>query len=123
MSKVSTLDEYVTSQVQWKKDVLITLRNIVKKNVLNAEEAIKWAQPVFSGDTSSFCFICAHKNHINIRFWRGAMMKDAYGLLESEAKKICHVKIAKSSDIYCKAIGVIVKQPLRLNQQLGNPTR
>ena len=123
MGKASTIDDYINSQEQWKKDILLKLHKIVKENAPTAEEAIKWSQPVYSDNNGPFCFIRAHKNHINIGFWRGAMMRDTSGLLEGTGEKMRHIKIMESTKINSEAIADFVIQAVRLNRKFGNPTR
>ena len=48
---------------------------------------IKWSQPVYEDDFGPFCFMKAHKNHVNIGFWRGAVMNDPENLLEGDGKR------------------------------------
>ena len=52
-----------------------------------AKEVIKWSQPVYEDDFGPFCFMKAHKNHVNIGFWRGAVMNDHENLLEGDGKR------------------------------------
>jgi hypothetical protein len=123
MVKVSTVDEYVSLHEPWKQDILTKLREIVKKNAPNTKESIKWAQPVYENDDGPFCFIRAHKNHVNIGFWRGAIIDDPHHLLEGDGVKMRHIKITQETDIEDKKIGDFVQQAIKLNQELGNPTR
>ncbi len=123
MTKVSTVDEYVSMQDPWKKDVLTKLRTIVKENAPGVKESIKWAQPVYENDDGPFCFIRAHKNHLNIGFWRGAIMMDPLHLLEGDGVKMRHIKITQDTKIDYKKIGNFIQQAIKLNQELGNPTR
>ena len=62
--------------------IVIELVSIVKKAAPKQNSGIKWAQPVFWNSAGPFCFIRAHKNHVNIGFWRGAQLDYPKGLLE-----------------------------------------
>ena len=123
MTKVSTVDEYVSMQDPWKKEILTKLRAIVKKNAPNTKESIKWAQPVYENDDGPFCFMRAHKNHVNIGFWRGAKMDDPHHLLQGDGVKMRHIKITQDTKIEETTFGEFIQQAVKLNQQLGNPTR
>ena len=123
MTKISTVYEYVSIQDQWKKDVLTKLRKIVKENSPSVKESIKWAQPVYENDDGPFCFMRAHKNHINIGFWRGAIMDDPHHLLEGDGVKMRHIKITRETKIDDEKIGGFIQQAIKLNKKFGNPTR
>ena len=123
MTKISTVDEYVSIQDQWKKNVLTKLRTIVKENAPSVKESIKWAQPVYENDDGPFCFMRAHKNHINIGFWRGAIMDDPHHLLEGDGVKMRHIKITRETKIDDEKIGGFIQQAIKLNKRFGNPTR
>lgn len=123
MGKYVTIDEYIQNQEPWKREILITLRTYVKKYAPNAKEAIKWSQPVYEDENGPFCFIRAYKEHINIGFWRGAIMKDPAGILEGDGEKMRHIKIVNISRIDETLIAEFVKQAVALNDELGNPTR
>jgi hypothetical protein len=95
----------------------------VKKAAPKGESGIKWAQPVFWDDNGPFCFIKAHKNHVNIGFWRGVQLKDPKELLEGSGVKMRHIKITDKKDIDKSAITDFVIQGVKLNQELGDPSR
>jgi hypothetical protein len=84
MGKYNILDDYIYDQDKDndKGDIVKELVTTVKKTAFKCESGIKWTQPVFWDDNGPFCFIKAHKNHVNIGFWRGVQLKDSKGLLE-----------------------------------------
>jgi hypothetical protein len=95
----------------------------VKESAPEAESAIKWSQPVFSNEQGPFCFIKAHKNHVNIGFWRGVQMKDPNGILEGTGEKMRHVKISEMDQIDKGILSDLVQQGLALNEEYGDPSR
>jgi hypothetical protein len=78
---------------------------------------------VYEDDIGPFCFLRAHKNHVNIGFWWGSKMKDPKGLLEGEGVKMRHIKIYQNTKINSDAISDFIKQALTLNKELGDPSR
>jgi hypothetical protein len=40
-----------------------------------------------------FCYIGAHKEHVNLGFYRGANLPDPDGLMEGTGKELRHVKV------------------------------
>ena len=123
MGKYNTLEEYIKDLEKDKAVIVKELVSIVTKAAPKGEKGIKWAQPVFWDDNGPFCFIKAHKNHVNIGFWRGVELKDPKGLLEGTGDKMRHIKIAGKGDIDKKAITDFVKQGVKLNKEHGDPSR
>ena len=76
MSKYATVNDYINDQEKWKSAILIKLRKIIIENAPAAKESIKWSQPVYEDEIGPFCFLRAHKDHVNIGFWWGSKMKD-----------------------------------------------
>jgi hypothetical protein len=123
MGKYKTIDEYTKDQDNDKGAIVKELVTIVKKAAPSGEDGIKWSQPVFWDDNGPFCFIKAHKDHVNIGFWRGAQMKDPKGLLEGTGEKMRHIKITTTQDIDEGAITDFVQQNVKLNKEFGDPSR
>jgi hypothetical protein len=123
MGKYKSIEDYVKDQAKDKSVIVKELVSIVENAGSGGEKGIKWSQPVFWDDNGPYCFIKAHKEHVNIGFWRGADMKDPKGLLEGTGAKMRHIKIKSTNDIDKKAITDFVKQGLKLNKELGDPSR
>ena len=98
MPKFKDVDDYIAQLSGWQAEAATQLRAIVRDAAPDAEEAIKWSQPVYS-KSGPFCYIRAFKKHINFGFWRGAQLTDPSGLLQSSGKKMAHVKVASMDDI------------------------
>ena len=116
---MKTVDEYVLSQEEWASEILTELRRIVRENAPDASESIKWAQPVYE-DNGPFCFIKAHKKHVNFGFWRGVQLDDPRGYLQGTGEKMRHVKITSIDDMDREALGYLVKQAVELNREYGD---
>jgi hypothetical protein len=106
-----------------KGNIVSELVSIVEKAAPGKERGIKWSQPVFWDNNGPFCFIKAHKNHVNIGFWRGVQMKDPKGLLVGTGQKMRHIKITDRQDIDRRVITDFVKQGVKLNIKFGDPSR
>jgi hypothetical protein len=123
LGNYKTIEDYIKDQEKDKGVIVKELVSIVNKAAPKAENGIKWAQPVFWNENGPFCFVKAHKDHVNIGFWRGAEMKDSKGLLEGTGKKMRHIKITEKKEIDRKTLTDFVKQGVRLNKELGDPSR
>lgn len=113
------VDDYINSQEDWAKGIIAELRMLIKESSPEIEEAVKWAQPVFSLN-GPMIFVKAHKKHVNFGFWRGVQLSDPKGLLEGTGEKMRHVKVTQLSDIDHDAYGELVKQAAMLNLEHGS---
>ncbi|WP_455392192.1 DUF1801 domain-containing protein [[Eubacterium] cellulosolvens] len=123
MGKYNSINDYIMGHDKDKGAIVKELVSIVNKAAPKENSGIKWSQPVFWNSDGPFCFIRAHKNHVNIGFWRGAQLKDPKGLLEGSGEKMRHIKITSKQDIDEKAITDFVKQGVNLNKKFGDPSR
>ena len=46
-----------------------------------------------------FCYIGAHRDHVNLGFYYGAELSDPEGLLEGTGKKLRHVKVRDQAEV------------------------
>jgi hypothetical protein len=46
-----------------------------------------------------FCYIGAHKEHVNLGFYYGADLSDPRGVLEGTGKKLRHIKVREIEDV------------------------
>jgi len=117
-----TVDEYIAGLGGWQADVVSRLRALILEAAPGAKESIKWAQPVYE-KSGPFCHIKAFKNNVNLGFWRGARLDDPHGLLQGEGERMAHVKITGPDAVQPQAIQDLVRAAVRLNEELGDPTK
>jgi len=117
-----SVEEYVSSLEDWKGEIVGELREIVLSVSPEIEESIKWAQPVYESN-GPFSYIKAFKDSVNFGFWRGVDLKDPKGMLLGSGEKMRHVKITKPEDIDHKLFSDFVRQAIKLNEELGDPTK
>lgn len=122
MAKWTTVDDYIDDLSGWQKDVVSQLRVIVREAAPNAEEAIKWSQPVYSTN-GPFCYFKAFGGHVNFGFWRGVDLEDPKGLLQGDGERMRHVKLTSTDEVNPRAFRAFVKDAVRLNQLEDDPTR
>lgn len=121
-AREKTVAGYIAGLTDWRGPATGALCDLVRQTAPGAEEAIKWAQPVFSL-SGPFCFVRAHKRHVNIGFWRGRELTDPHGLLQGSGDKMAHVKIASLDDIRSDALAELIAEAAQLNRDKGDPTR
>jgi hypothetical protein len=119
---VKTVDEYIESLSADQAEIVSALRRIIKEAAPDAEEAFKWAQPVYERG-GPFCYIKAFKSAVNFGFWRGVDLDDPAGQLEGSGDKMRHIKLKSLDDIDAVAFAGFVKQAVQLNADKGDPGR
>lgn len=116
------VEEYIAGLGDWQSEVVSALRALIREAAPDAKESIKWAQPVYEKN-GPFCHIKSFKNTVNLGFWRGASMDDPHDLLQGEGEKMAYVKITGKNDIKPEPIKELVRTAVRLNEELGDPTK
>lgn len=122
MAAKKTVDEYITSLDGWQKGVVSELRELILEAAPEAEEAIKWAQPVYSYN-GPLCYMRAFKKAVNFGFWRGVDLDDPQGMLQGTGEKMRHVKLTGPSEVDAQVVTGFVQQAVELNRTKGDPTR
>jgi hypothetical protein len=120
--KGKTVDAYIAQLEIWQAEIVSEVRKIVLAAVPKAEEAIKWAQPVYSVN-GPFAYIKALKSSVNFGFWRGVDIDDPGGLLQGSGEKMRHEKLSNLDDVVQGAFTDFVKQAVSLNLSKGDPTK
>ena len=117
-----TVDTYIAGLEDWQREIVSSVRQILIEAAPEADEAIKWAQPVYSSN-GPFAYIKVFKNSVNFGFWRGVDLKDPKGLLEGSGDKMRHVKLSWCDQIDQAAFSDLINQAVQLNQTKGDPTK
>lgn len=118
-----TVEQYVATKVPppW-RSVMAELRMVVKTACPEAEECMKWGQPVYECD-GAFAWMKAHRDHVNFGFFRGSELVDTDGILEGEGDRMRHVKIRDPEQVPVSVIDALIRQAVTLNREKGDPTR
>lgn len=117
-----TVDAYIAGLEDWQAEIVSGVRQVLNEAAPDADEAIKWAQPVYSS-SGPFAYIKAFKNSVNFGFWRGVDLKDPKGLLQGSGDKMRHIKLTSTDDIDAGAFSDFINQAVQLNQTKGDPTK
>ena len=116
------VDAYIAQLEIWQAEIVSEVRKIVLAAVPEAEEAIKWAQPIYSVN-GPFAYIKAFKSSVNFGFWRGVDIDDPGGLLQGSGEKMRHVKLTNLDDVDQGAFTDFVNHAVSLNLSKGDPTK
>jgi hypothetical protein len=117
-----TVDDYVSGLEGWRQEAITALRQVVREAAPEAEEAIKWGQPVYS-QNGMVCYLRALNNHVNLGFARGTELEAPEGLLVGEGENMAHISFSSREDINPEVIAPLIRRAVELNQTLGDPTQ
>ncbi|RPI67062.1 MAG: DUF1801 domain-containing protein, partial [Ignavibacteriae bacterium] len=115
------VDTYIRNLKGWQREVVTTLRGIVRNQAREAEEAILWSQPVYTLN-GPVCYIKAFTDHVNFGFWRGNEIDDPEDLLIGELPTMRHVTIRHVNEVNREAFEGLVRSAVKLNKEKGDPT-
>ncbi len=116
------VDNYIAQLEEWQVEIVSEVRQIILKTAPEADESIKWAQPVYEVN-GPFAYIKAFKNSVNFGFWRGVDINDPEGLLQGSGEKNRHFKLSSLDDINAAVFSDYVRQAVKLNLTKGDPTK
>lgn len=117
-----TVDGYIAQLNDDQAEIVSQVRGIILAAAPEADESIKWAQPVYEIN-GPFAYIKAFKNSVNFGFWRGVDIQDSHGLLVGSGEKMRHIKLITLEDINEDAFKDYVLQTVKLNLTKGDPTK
>jgi hypothetical protein len=125
MATEKTVDAYIAALDPGRARVAQCLREVVRRAAPDARESIKWAQPVYESN-GPFLAMKAASKHVTLTFWRGAALAasaDPGHLLDGDGDRMRHVQFRPTDDIPADAIAGLVREAVRLNAELGDPTK
>ncbi len=109
-----TVDAYLGRLPPPRLAVATALRELVRRAAPGLTETIKWGVPCYCGQ-GNVCGIMAHRDHVNLVFFRGAELADPEGLLEGTGKGMRHIKVPAPTDLRMSAVTALVKEAARLD--------
>lgn len=112
------INQYIAEQDEWKRRLLVRLRQLIHSTDEQVEETWKWDKPHF--DYAGLMIgMCAFKEHVSIWFHKGALIKDPKKLFETldkgEDKGMRAYKLYEGDAVNEPAFIDLVKQAVALN--------
>ena len=74
----------------------------------DVREALHDGCPVACVRDAPFAYVNAFTAHVNVGFFRGAILPDASGLLEGKGKRMRHVKLRPGSEVSSDALRALI---------------
>jgi hypothetical protein len=113
----AAIDLYVARENPAFVHVVDALRELVKKTIPKATEAMNpWGVPVFEWN-GPLCYLRVGKKHVTFGFPRGSAMKDPGKLLEGEGRNLRHVKIGAVAQARDPNLKSLLLQAKTLNDE------
>jgi len=109
------IDAFISRASPTVRPVLRDLRELVRRELPEAKEEIKWGRPVYSLN-HIVCYLAASGDHANLGFYRGTDLRDPEGLLEGEGEKLRHIKVYNSEEIRRRWYGTLIRQAAKLDK-------
>lgn len=120
-----TVDDYIAALAPARRATAERLRAVVRGAAPDAREIVKWGQPVYDAN-GPFAALKAFPKHVTITFWRGAALaesSDPTGVLAGDGDRMRHVRFHSADDVPADALADIIRAAVRLNAELGDPTK
>jgi len=90
------VDDYLSTVTKW-QDEMVRLRTIVLDCGLSEE--FKWHQPCYTFDNGIVVLISAFKDYCALAFFKGALLKDAKGILVSPGENSQSMRQIRFTDV------------------------
>ncbi len=100
------VEEYIEKQGSPQEEIILKVRDIFLKTLLNCEEKKTWGVVVFGKDKF---YIGAIKDRVHVGFAINGLNKEEIGLFEGSGKTMRHIKIHSLDDIDEKKLVKLIK--------------
>jgi hypothetical protein len=118
-------DAYVAALDGWRKDCVVSLRKAVKAVKAGGplEEVVKWGHLVYLSN-GPVLLIRAEDERVLFGFWRGQRLREIEARLKPGGKyEMATMEIREGMKIEAAVVRRLVKEAVRLNETVGDPTR
>ncbi len=115
-------DAYVAGLHGWQRDHVAALRSAVKKSA-SLDESIKWGHLVYHCD-GPVLLIRAEERRVLFGFWRGQLLREIEPRLKPGGKyEMATLELVADTKLTATTIRRLVREAVRLNRELGDPTK
>src|SRR5262249_20050348 len=90
-NSTSNVDLYQSGLPQPQKEIVKRLRAFLARRYPELTESLKWHVPTYSLNGKNLMGLQDFTAHVNLNFFRGALLRDASGLLIGTGKLVRHV--------------------------------
>jgi hypothetical protein len=118
------IEQFLMKLPDNKRNIALTVRDIILEASTKMTEAIKWNQLTFVSDKKNIAFIYTYPkvDYMNLGFLAATSLNDPKKLFEGTGKGMRHIKIYSTKDIPAKQIQKWVKEAITINENfIANP--
>ena len=105
----SGVDAWLAKVDRPQRDLVISIRTLIREAAPELEETMKWGQPCYVHDGANVCYIAPIADRVNVGFFRGADLDDPDHLLEGTGKSLRHVKVWRGKRLRKGALRALVR--------------
>lgn len=117
-------DAYVAALDGWRRELVEQLRKTVRGAVaaVKLAEVVKWRHLVYLSN-GPVLLIRAEEERVLFGFWRGQRLREIEPRLKAGGKyEMATLELREGMEIEEKVVRRLVKEAVKLNQALGDPT-
>ncbi len=115
--KTQTVDEYIADRDESVREILVSLRQLLKATLPKVVEGMKWGAPVYcESGGEPLVYLYGGKDHANLGLLRGAELDDPGELLEGSGKSTRIIKLFPGDEIPKKALRRLLRQGAKLEE-------
>ena len=113
------VEQFIKKSATWSEEMM-ALRTVLLKAGLTEE--IKWAKPCYSAEGNNIAIMQPMKSFLALMFFKGALLSDPLGLLESQgpnsrsAKRVCLRSVADVTK-NSSAISKLIAEAIAVEEQ------
>ena len=108
-----TVDEFIAAQPQ--RELLVALRELVRRIAPEAREEMKWRVPFYSHHGMLCCFEMSGRDAVVMCFCWGAELEDPDGILGGEWRRTRTITIRTLRDVRRRALADMLRRAVERN--------
>jgi hypothetical protein len=117
----SSPDAYVSALSGWQRVTVERLRAVVLATA-GLDEVIKWGHLVYLSNGPAL-LIRAEEHRVLFGFWRGKRLREIDPRLKPGGKyEMATIELHQNEEVISSTARRLVKEAVRMNKTLGNPT-
>jgi hypothetical protein len=122
MKNAESPEAYLAGLNGWQAERAQLLREAVQRSK-GLTEQVKWGHLVYLSG-GPVCLIRAESERVLFGFWRGQQLRSIEPRLEPGGKyEMATLKITEATQLQPKTLAKLVREAVKLNATLGDPTR
>jgi hypothetical protein len=115
MSKEKNVETYVRSIKPGQRQLVQTLRRLVKAKAGHLTEVMKWGNVCWIGH-GNVCLIHVEDDHLDFAFFMGTSLPDPKRILVGKGQYLRMIKVRKASDIRPRDLAGLIKSAVALDR-------